>query len=187
MNFTGIYITMKQLLLFIAIVFTASAVEAQPGKRPKRPVAVEQDNRWRDDSLLEVKRKPQVTQTANTQNQRTRKVNNTKLDDLKNPFDTGKVVQTRQTGTLRGATQTGANTQTRRIRQPREQTGYLDSALIKSPKQTNFSWGATHPGSTTQNQRTAPPPRNLKRINDSLRTPAKKPAIRNPAQTNGGK
>ncbi|MBL7727984.1 MAG: hypothetical protein JNM68_09875 [Dinghuibacter sp.] len=154
---------MNRALLFIVLLLTSFVTFAQPGKRIKRPAVAEQNNRWRDDSLLWVKKNPPVVQTANTQNQRTRKVNNTKLDDLKNPFDTGKVVQPRQAGFSRRANQPGANLQSQRALQPSQPNKrFLDSTLpVRNPVVNN-----TH----TQTQRVRQPAKPKSLYTDSIRS-----------------
>ena len=105
-------------------------------------------------------------------NGQSRQVNNTKLDDLKNPFDTTKNVKTEQADSFSwGAS--NPTSQNQRTQQPvvRDQKWRDDSLLWikngKKPESDNFSWGASNP--TSQNQRTQQPAiSNQKWRDDSL-------------------
>lgn len=96
---------MKRVIVFlsilIAVVFSANA---QPPKL-KSP----KQNKWIDDSLLWVKQPTQVNVRTNQRSSNRVKsakpVNKTKLDDLKNPFDTGKVRTVRRVNNYIGETE----------------------------------------------------------------------------------
>ncbi len=88
---------MKPFALILFLLSCTLIGYAQPGKR--KMVSM---NRF--DSLNVVDKKPVTVQTqnANTRNRTTpQRVNNTKLDDLKNPFDTLRSAQPRTVATPR--------------------------------------------------------------------------------------
>lgn len=96
---------MKRVIIFLsilmAVVFSANA---QPPKL-KSP----KQSKWRDDSLLYVKQPAQVNARNNQRSvnrvKPAKPVNKTKLDDLKNPFDTGKVRTVRKVNNYIGETE----------------------------------------------------------------------------------
>jgi hypothetical protein len=85
---------MKKLIISFTLLVVVSSLYAQPNKRK-----VNKTNQWFDDSILRVKtpttavKTKSANQTTTYRTSKTPKVNQTKLDDLKNPFDTAKKIK----------------------------------------------------------------------------------------------
>jgi hypothetical protein len=94
--------TAKKLCMALLLLTTGAGAMAQPGQKNRKQVPVK---KWRDDSLLWIRNHPPAQVINNNQNganpnnaNRTQanRPNQTKLDDLKNPFDTTKKIQAAQ-------------------------------------------------------------------------------------------
>lgn len=122
---------MKPVIILVCLTFYSLSIFAQTGKRKS---AARQINHsagntgyLSDDSMLVVKKKPPTVQTANAKSRTApQRVSNTKLDDLKNPFDTLRSAQPRTVVTPR-------KTATMKTRKTPKQQILGDSLNIKRP------------------------------------------------------
>lgn len=90
---------MKPVALLLAFLCCSLSGFSQPGKRKAAIKAPAQPGRYLDSSFV-VTKTPTVQKPTNARSRQTpQRVSNTKLDDLKNPFDTLKTTQPRTVAT----------------------------------------------------------------------------------------